>query len=113
MRVLDRARGELDDALVVPRARALGVLVGGDAEQQDGRDAERRGLAGLLHGAQIDRRSTPGMAPIGLRPSGPASTNSGRTKSPASSRVSRTRSRSTAVRRRRRMRVAGKGTGPS
>ena len=31
---LDRARGELDDALVVPRARALLVLVGRDAEQQ-------------------------------------------------------------------------------
>ena len=56
VRVLDRARGELDDALVVPGARALLVLVGGDAEEQDGRDAERVGLARLLDGAR-DRRA--------------------------------------------------------
>ena len=42
------------DALVVPRARALLVLVRRQAEQQHARDAERRGLAGLLDGA-VDR----------------------------------------------------------
>jgi hypothetical protein len=50
--VLDRPRGELDRALVVPGARALLVLVRGDAEEQDGRDAQRRGLARLGDGAR-------------------------------------------------------------
>ena len=49
VRRLDRARGELDRAVVVPGAGAVGVLLGGDAEEQDGRDAERVGGAGLLH----------------------------------------------------------------
>ena len=39
---LDRARGELDHALVVPCAGALLVLVGGQPEQQHAGDAERR-----------------------------------------------------------------------
>src|SRR4029079_2405404 len=39
-----------DDALVVPRARALLVLIGRDAEEQDAGEAERRGLARLRHG---------------------------------------------------------------
>ncbi len=43
------------DALVVPRARALLVLVRRQAEQQNARDAERGGLAGLLDGA-VDRQ---------------------------------------------------------
>ena len=61
--VLDRARGELDDALVVPGARALLVLVGGDAEQQHGGDAERvRPRRPPRRRAAIDRRSTPGIA---------------------------------------------------
>ncbi len=51
---LDRARGELDDALVVPRAGALLVLVGGQAEEQHAGDAERGGDARLLDGA-VDR----------------------------------------------------------
>ena len=38
-RVLDRAGGELHDALVVPGAAALLVLVGGQAEQQHAGDA--------------------------------------------------------------------------
>ena len=50
--ILDRARGELDGALVVPGARALLVLVGGDAEEQDGGDAQRVGLARLGDGAR-------------------------------------------------------------
>ena len=48
VRGLDRARGELDRAVVVPGAGAVGVLLGGDAEEQDGRDAERVGGARLL-----------------------------------------------------------------
>ena len=70
VRVLDRARGELDDALVVPRPGALLVLVRRDAEQRApraGRSAAR--LARLAHGlVEIDSRSTPGIASIGLRP---------------------------------------------
>ena len=54
MRGLDRARGELDHALVVPRARALGVLARRQAEEQHGRDAERVRDPGLLDGA-VDR----------------------------------------------------------
>ena len=46
---LDRARRELDDALVVPRARALLVLGRRQAEQQHRGDAERVRLAGLAH----------------------------------------------------------------
>ena len=48
--LLDRADRELDDALVVVGARALLVLVVGDAEQQHGRDAEGGGGARLLDG---------------------------------------------------------------
>ena len=36
-----RAQRALDDAVVVPRARALGVLLLGDPEQEDRADAER------------------------------------------------------------------------
>ena len=61
MRGLDGARGELDDALVVPGARALLVLVGGQAEEQDARDAERGALAGLRTASSIDSRSMPGI----------------------------------------------------
>ena len=66
--LLDRARGELDDALVVPGARALLVLVRGDAEEQHGGDAQRGGLARLVDGGGdrepvdarhgLDRRAT-------------------------------------------------------
>jgi hypothetical protein len=54
--VLDRARGELHDPFVVVGAGALGVLGVGDAEQQDGGQAQRGGLAGLLDGAR-DRQA--------------------------------------------------------
>ena len=47
MGLLDRARGELDDPLVVPGARALLVLGGREPEQQHGGDPELRRLAGL------------------------------------------------------------------
>jgi hypothetical protein len=47
--LLDRARGELDDPLVIPRAGALLVLAGRQPEQQHGGDAERVRLPGLLH----------------------------------------------------------------
>ena len=82
VRGLDRARGELHDALVVPGAGALGVLLGGDAEQQHGGDAEREGAAGLLDGRRRCRGGRrPGIEAIGARPSRPSSTNSGRTRS--------------------------------
>ena len=50
MGLLDRARGELHDAFVVPGAGALGVLLGRQAEDQDGRDAELAGVACLGDG---------------------------------------------------------------
>ena len=108
MRGLDRAGGELDDALVVPRARALLVLRGRQAEQEHGRDAERGGLARPpRRRAEIERWSMPGMLGIGTRPSMPWRTNIGYTRCAADSSVSRTRPRSRPVLRRRRMRVAG------
>ena len=45
--LLDGARGELDDALVVPRTGALLVLVRGDAEQHEPGDAAVDELARL------------------------------------------------------------------
>ena len=54
VRRLDRARGELDHALVVPGARALLVLLGRQAEQQHARDPERGGGARLVDRA-VDR----------------------------------------------------------
>jgi len=44
MGVLDRTRRELNDAFVVPRPGALGVLLVGDAEQHDAGNPERREL---------------------------------------------------------------------
>ena len=52
MRGLDRAGGELDNALVVPGAGALLILVRGDSEEQHRGDPEARRFARLLH----DRR---------------------------------------------------------
>ena len=115
MRVLDRARRELDDALVVPGARALLVLVGRDAEQQHGGDAERVRLAGLLDRVRrSSSRSTPGIAAIGVRAARcRASTNSGWTRCAARRARSRARGRAArAVRRSRRRRVAGKAMAP-
>ena len=54
--VLDGPRGELDDALVVPGARALVVLVGRDAEEQHAGQPERARLARLGHGLR-DRQA--------------------------------------------------------
>ena len=48
VRGLDRARRELDDALVVPGARAHLVLGRREAEEQHGRDPELRRRTGLL-----------------------------------------------------------------
>src|SRR5262249_54330109 len=50
MRVLDRACGELDYAVVVPRSGALLVLGRGQPEQEYGRDPQRLGLARLADG---------------------------------------------------------------
>ena len=57
---------------------------------------------------EIDSRSMPGIASIGVRLSVPSSTNIGWTRCDGVSSVSRTMSRSRPVRRSRRMRVAGK-----
>ena len=60
VRGLDRARGELDDALVVPRAGALLVLVRRQAEQQHARDARARRPR---RPPRPRRRSTGGRSP--------------------------------------------------
>ena len=109
VRVLDRARGELHDALVVPRARALLVLVGGDAEQQHAAEAERaRPRRPPRPPAEIDSRSTPGIASIGVAAVEPGLDEQRQHEVAGVERVSRTRSRSGLVRRRRRRRVCGK-----
>ena len=78
VRVLDRAHRELHDALVVVGARALLVLLGGHAEQQHGRARRARAPAPASSTAcEIDSRSTPGIASIGVRASVPSWTNSG------------------------------------
>ena len=56
---------------------------------------------------EIERRSTPGIASIGVRLSVPSSTKSGWTRCAGVSSVSRTIPRRSPVRRSRRMRVAG------
>ena len=89
MRLLDRARRQLDDALVVPGAGALVVLVGGDAEQQHRRDPER---ARPRPPPRRGRRSTGGRrraSPRSARALEPASTNTaGRSpRRPAASRA--------------------------
>ena len=94
---------------VVPGAAALVVLLGGDAEQQHGGNPERGDLARpRRRPAASGSRAMPGIASIGCGASMPSSTNSGITRSPAVTRVSRTRSRRTGVRRSRRIRVTGK-----
>ena len=111
VRLLDRARGELDDPLVVVGARALGVLVGvvGMPKSRTAGSPSARAAPASSTAVEIDRRSTPGSEAIGARPSAAVRTKSGRTRSEAVRRVSRTSSRSTGVARSRRMRVAGNG----
>ena len=75
---LDRARGELDHALVVLGARAELVLGGRQAEQQHRRDPERVRDPGLLDRA-VDAQVVDARAAtaIGVRFSPPATTNIG------------------------------------
>ena len=113
VRGLDRARGELDDALVVPGARALArpcaagmpnSRTAGDAERVRPRRPPRRRRRSRGGRRRASRRSARGRR-------GPASTNSGQTRSPGSQRASRARGRAgPAVARRRRRRVCGKAT---
>ena len=108
---LDRARGELDHALVVPRARALLVLVGRQAEQQHAGDAER---GARCPPPRRRRRSRGGRCPAATGSASaarrPRPRTSGRSDGSTDSSVSRTRPRSRPVRRSRRRRVAGNTT---
>ena len=63
--VLDRPDGELHDALGIVGAAGRRVLVGGDAEQQDGRDTDR--LISRTSGSRLPMESCsqPGMEGIG------------------------------------------------
>ena len=113
VRLLDRADRELDDALVVVGAGALLVLLGGDAEQQHGRDARARATSPASSTAwEIESRSMPGIASIGVA-ARRRRLDEHRVDEVArrSARVSRTMSRSTPVLRSRRRRVAGKAIG--
>ena len=110
VRLLDRARGELHDPLVVPGAGALGVLAGRDPEQQHRRDRRarrarrprrRRGRSTAAR-SRASPRSVRGGRARGRR-------TSGRRSPPAESSVSRTRPRSARVARSLRMRVCGNG----
>jgi hypothetical protein len=46
--LLDRARGQLHDALAIPRAGAVRVLLGGQPEQHHRGDPQRGRLLGLV-----------------------------------------------------------------
>src|SRR6188472_4598731 len=61
--------------------------------------------------SEIEKRSIPGIESISSRTSSPATTKRGWIKSAGLRFVSRTRPRKASVRRKRRMRVAGNGTG--
>ena len=66
---LDRARGELDDALVVPRARALLVLGRRAARTAAPPGCPARATSPASRtAASIERWSTPGIDGIGVRP---------------------------------------------
>ena len=100
VRVLDRARGELDDALVVPGARALLVLVRRGCRTAARPGCRARAASPASSTARGDREPVDAGHRVDRRRGrrGRASTNIGRTKSPGASAVSRTRSRSTGVR---------------
>ena len=95
--LLDRARGELDDALVVPGARALGVLRGRDPEQQHGRDAQR---PPPRRPPRRRARSTAGRCPASTRSARAARRRGRRTSGrPADARRARSRAPARAGRR--------------
>ena len=107
--LLDRARGQLHDALVVPRARALLVLGRGQAEQQHGRDAEIRRLSGLVHGVG-DRQAVDARHRLDrLAPVDAVGDEHRIDEVRRGEVVSRTRPRSAPVARSRRRRVCGNG----
>ena len=92
--VLDRARRQLHDALLVPGAGALLVLLAAGTRTASPRRAPARRPRGPpRRAADSDRRSTPGIEAIGSRPltaSDLELTNSGSTSWPARRSVSRT-----------------------
>ena len=66
--LLDRAGRQLHDAVIVVRARALGVFGRGDPEQQHGGDAELGSAARLNHGRGDREPVDPGQRPDRLAP---------------------------------------------
>ena len=107
----ERAQRLLDDPVGDPGARALVVLLLGDAEEDDRPDAGARA-------APRTRAPTPSTVRRGerrqalVRAAPRARRRAACTRSSSESVVSRTRSRSAALRRRRRRRVAGKALTP-
>ena len=113
LRVLgaERTQRALHDPVLVPGARALVVLLVGDAEEEDRLDAEReRARRPRRRGRRRSNGSSPGSCSF-RTVEGPA--KSGITKSSRSSRVSRTRPLRASVRRSRRRRVAGNALTPT
>ena len=99
------AQGNLHDAVVGAGSAALGVLDGGDAEEDDRGDAELD--EGVDLGLQTDSRvccTTPGRLAMGCGLSMPSRTKSGAMKSSTVTVVSATMRRSAGVRRSRRSR---------
>ena len=104
-----RAQRALHDAVVVPGARALLVLLLGDAEQQHRPHAERAASSAPSRtSSSTERCAIPSSPSTGRTTPSPGQANSGITTSSSESGVSRTSARSVSVRRRRRRRVAGK-----
>ena len=104
----ERPDGQLDHALVVVGAGALGSFSAGMPNSSTAGTPSAWAAPASSTAWEIDSRSTPGMASIGVRLSSPSSTNIGCTRCAGVSSVSRTMSRSSPVRRSRRIRVAGK-----
>ena len=100
--------------VVVPGAASPRRPCGRDAEQQDGGDAERGGLAGLARRPRrSSSRSTPGIASIGVAAVEPLRRRTAAGRGRRARASSRARGRAgRGVARRRRRRVAGKATCP-
>ena len=109
--LLQRPHRHLHDALVVVGAAAGLVLGRRDAEEEQRADAERSAISvASATSSEIEKRSMPGIDSTSSRTPSPATTKAGWIRCAGDSAVSRTRPRRASVRRRRRMRVAGKAS---
>ena len=105
---LDGARGFLHDAVVSPGAGGDFIFFLRQAHKMIDSTPSARVSRTSFTASSTERLKTPGIERTSLRIPVPGQMNSGYTKDSGVSRVSRTRVRSVSVRRKRRMRVAGK-----